>query len=234
MRHTLLAGTLSPSQSATFPISLPTAILARCRPDREAFGAPLESRTQIQLTKHLLLAHMDFRSERLRIAGARVAHRSEHHHLAEAGRPELIKDGHAFLGSRNSGEPVLVAGTGFGWKWLTEDQLRGIDGAPGTHHSRQLGEDRFTRGIEVEHAIDQRHINRAALEGQAFGRGLTETEIARARLARSSIAAAAEYAARTAVRSRAAHSESSFGRASTRSMLAGSSRCATQNPAIRL
>jgi hypothetical protein len=57
---------------------------------------------KIQLAEHLLLARKDLRGEHLRIAGARVANRSEHPHLAEADRARLIKEVIAFLGACNS------------------------------------------------------------------------------------------------------------------------------------
>ncbi len=61
----------------------------------------------------LLPARTYFRRKHVWIAGARIARRSKQHRFAESKRAELIKEGAAFFGSGESGEPIVVGRADF-------------------------------------------------------------------------------------------------------------------------
>jgi hypothetical protein len=84
--------------------------------------------------------------------------------LAETGGPKLFKEGTAFLGAGNSGEPARLAERSAFHHRLLRDQLSGVDTASGAHDPSQLVEDLSARRIQIEDAVYQRDVDRAVLK----------------------------------------------------------------------
>jgi hypothetical protein len=76
--------------------------------------------------RNSLLTCVDLGGKHVWISGARVAHCFQHYRLSESGRSEFLQEGAAFLGPRNSCEPVLFARTNFSRQRRAQDELGSV------------------------------------------------------------------------------------------------------------
>ena len=101
---------------------------------------------------------VDFRRQYAGVFRSGVAEGAEDPRVGEPGRPELIEEGAALLRSRDSGEPVRLAGTNVGRQRFRQDQLGDVRRRPAPQHAVQFPENALAVRVEVEDAVDHGDI----------------------------------------------------------------------------
>lgn len=127
--------------------------LRRSLPTGERGTAP---ENQITGSELLSAHHSYMRRHYPRISRAQIASRFYDFRPGKARVPKFLEEGHAVPGPTDSTKPVRLVARN---RRFSQNELGGIKHAARTQHPRQLAEGVFTKRIQVEKSVHQRHIH---------------------------------------------------------------------------
>jgi hypothetical protein len=136
--------------------------MATAVPPRSPFATALrnciEALPPARMLSQSLFSSENLRREYVRTLCPSVAAGPEHHRLTESGGAEFLQEGTAFLGAGDSCEPVCFAAANLQGKRCAQYEFRGVSHTSTAKHAGEFPEDRRSRRIQIEDAIDQGNV----------------------------------------------------------------------------
>jgi hypothetical protein len=138
----------------------PPATLTVWRSSRRPVRHTVQAQ-QLNVDRRGLFPRHDIGRNHERVLGSCIPGFAENCRFAEAGRFELLQEGHALLGARNSREPIRLASLSFRRQRCAQNDLSGKYGPARSDHSTQFPENSRSGWVQVEDAIHDCRVDTA-------------------------------------------------------------------------